>query len=131
MGGFRIYIDAAFYSISIFQATPQHEEEKEQGRGRPQRPSRFEQEGERGPPAKKKKGEEDTEEEGSSMSLSDRMKQRERSMTARERVGLLSVKWERKSEGPKTGGGNLGEAEDFWFLPYTKSRELQGCPACC
>ena len=127
-----IYIYRCYVSFNFdFQATPQHEEEREPGKGRPQRPSRFEQEGERGPPAKKKKGEEETEEEGSSLSLSDRMKRRERPMTARERVGLLRVKWEEGGEKPKTGGGESREEEDFWFLPYTKLRELQGCPAYC
>ena len=128
---FSLFMIAASRVISCSQGTPPHEEEEERGRGRPLRSSRVERVVERGPPAKKKKGEEETEEEGSSLSLGDRMKQREKPITARERVGLLSVKWEKEGEGTRTGGGNLGEAEDFWFLPYTKPRELQGCPACC
>ena len=101
-------------------------EEEERGKGRPRRPSRGEQEEEGGPPTKKKKGGE--EEEGSSISLSDIMKRKKRCMTAREKLCLLGASVRIGGKGDRGRGGKMGdsgEAEDFWFLPYPKSRECK------
>ena len=114
--------------VFILQEEPQQEGDKE--KGRPRRPSRGEQEEEHGPPAKKKKGGE--EEEGSSISLGDMLKRRGRSMSAREKMSLLgasvSVGW-KSGEGKKGEVSDSGKAEDFWFLPYLKSREFSSCSA--